>query len=101
VHPDAYDTVINHAAADAIRALLVHPHASPEAGRELRQVTTWLADTHGHDALRDLAETLAADIAELLGAFADANNRDPLDVLDEWNHDVPPPFTPPTGSGPT
>jgi hypothetical protein len=36
--------------------------------------------------VRDLAEALAADMAELLGAFADANQRT---VLDEWAHDVP------------
>lgn len=52
-------------------------------------MTTRLADTHGPDAVRDLAEALAADMAELLGPFADANQRNPLTVLDEWAHDVP------------
>ena len=28
-------------------------------------------------------------MAELLGAFAEANQRDPLTVLDEWTHDPP------------
>lgn len=61
----------------------------PKAHAGLRQVTSWLADTHGPHAVRDLAEALAADLAELLGAFAAANQRDPLTVLDEWTHDLP------------
>lgn len=86
---DEYSAVIDQSAADAVRALLVVPHASPEGARGLRQVTSWLADTHGPHAVRDLAEALAADLAELLGAFAEANQRDPLTVLDEWTHDLP------------
>jgi hypothetical protein len=31
----------------------------------------------------------ATEPAELLGAFADANQRNPLTVLDEWAYDVP------------
>jgi hypothetical protein len=94
VNPDdAYSAVIDHAAVDAVRALLVHPHVSPQGAHELRRVTTSLADTHGPHAVRDLAETLAADLAELLAAFAEVNHRDPLTVLDEWTHDVPLPFT--------
>lgn len=34
-----------------------------------------------------------ADMAELLGAFADANQRDLLTVHDEWTYDVPLPPT--------
>ena len=86
---DENDTEIDRAAGDAVRALLVVPHASPEGARGLRQVTSLLADTHGPNAIRDLAEALAADIAELLGAFAEANQCDSLMVLDEWTHDVP------------
>jgi hypothetical protein len=86
---DEYSAVIDQAVADAVRALLVAPHASPEAAHRLRQVTSWLGDTHGPDAVRDLAEALAGDMAELLGAFAEANHGDPLIVLDEWTHDLP------------
>jgi hypothetical protein len=32
---------------------------------------------------------LRTALAELLGAFAEANQRDPLTVLDEWTHDPP------------
>ena len=42
---DEYDAAIDRAAADAVRALLVVPHASPEGARALRQTTSWLADT--------------------------------------------------------
>jgi hypothetical protein len=74
--------------------MLVVPHASAKAARGLRQVTSGLADTHGPDAVRDLAEALAADMAELCGAFADAHQRNPLIVLDEWAHDAPTPPNP-------
>jgi hypothetical protein len=86
---DEYSAVIDRTVIDAVRAMLVVSHASPEAAHGLRQVTSWLADTQGAEAVRDLAEALAADIAELLGAFADANQLNPLTVLDEWAHDVP------------
>ena len=43
-------------------------------------MTSRLGDTHGPDAVRDLAEALAADMAE--GVFAEANHRDPLTVLE-------------------
>jgi hypothetical protein len=52
---DEYSAVIDQSAADAVRALLVVPHASPEGARGLRQVTSWLAATHGPDAVRDRA----------------------------------------------
>ena len=86
---DEYSAVIDRTVTDAVRAMLVVPHASAEAARGLRQVTSGLADTPGPNAVRDLAEALAADMAELLGAFADANQRNPLTMLDEWTHDEP------------
>jgi hypothetical protein len=85
---DEYSTAIDHAVADAVRATLVVPHASVEGAHELRLVTTRLSDAHGHVAVRDLAEALAADMAELLGAFAQAHQCDPLALLDEWTHDA-------------
>ena len=46
----------------------------------------------------DLAEELAADLAEAFDAVAAAEGRPALAVLDRWFHDVPPPATAP---GPT
>ena len=92
---EEYSTAIDHAVADAVRATLIVPHTSLQGAHQLRQVTTRLSATHGPVAVRDLAEALAADLAELLGAFAETHQRDPLAVLDEWTHDEPLPFSAP------
>jgi hypothetical protein len=54
-------------------------------------VTTWLAAEHGAAAVIDLAEELAADLAEAFDAVAGGEGRPALAVLDRWFHDVPPP----------
>ena len=63
---DEYSAVIDQSAADAVRALLVVPHASPEGARGLRQVTSWLADTHGPHAVRELAEVVGDGAQEAM-----------------------------------
>ena len=88
---DVYAAVIRQAAHDAVRALLTAPPDSMAGSRALREVTTWLAAEHGAAAVTDLAEELAADLAEAFDALAAAEGRPALAVLDGWFHDVPPP----------
>ena len=95
---DVYAAVIRHAAHDAVCALLSAPLDSIAGSQALREVTTWLAAEHGAAAVIDLAEELAADLAEAFDAVAAAEGRPALAVLDRWFHDVPPPATAP---GPT
>jgi hypothetical protein len=61
---EAYTAVIRQAAHDAVRALLSAPPDSMTGSQALRAVTTWLAAEHGTAAVIDLAEELAADLAE-------------------------------------
>jgi hypothetical protein len=96
---DVYTAVIRQAAHDAVRALLSAPPDSIAGPRALREVTTWLAAEHGAAAMIDLAEELAADLAEAFDAVAAAEGRAALAVLDNWFHDAPPP--PLTAPGPT
>ena len=95
---DVYTAVIRQAAHDAVRALLSAPPDSIAGSQALREVTTWLAAEHGTAAMIDLAEELAADLAEAFDAVAAAEGQPALAVLDNWFHDVPPPATAP---GPT
>ena len=88
---DVYAAVIRQAAHDAVRALLSAPPDSMTGSRALREVTTWLAAEHGAAAVLDLAEELAADLAEAFDAVAAADGQAALAVLDRWFHDVPPP----------
>ena len=76
-----YAAVIRQAAHDALRVLLAAPPASLTGSLALRQVTTWLGAEHGAAAVTDLAEELAADLAEALGALAAAEGRPALAVL--------------------
>ena len=76
----------------AVRVLLAAPPGSLTGSLALRQVTTWLVAEHGAAAVTDLAEELAADLAKALDAFAAAEGRPALAVLDCWFHDVPPPW---------
>ena len=89
-----YAAVIRQAVHDAVRALLTAPPDSLEGSCALRNVTTWLAAEHGAAAVTDLAEELAADLAEAFQALAAAENRPALAVLDGWFHDIPPPRGP-------
>ena len=91
---DVYAAVIRHAAHDAVRALLSAPLDSIAGSQALREVTTWLAAEHGTAAVIDLAEELAADLAEAFDAVAAAEGQAALAVLDRWFHDVPPPPPP-------
>ena len=59
-------------------------------------MTTWLVAEHGAAAVTDLAEELAADLAEAFEALAAAEDRPALAVLDGWFHDIPPPCGPAT-----
>ena len=96
---DVYTAVIRQAAHDAVRALLSAPPDSIAGSQALREVTTWLAAEHGAAAVIDLAEELAADLAEAFDAVAAAEGQPALAVLDSWFHDVPPP--PLAAPGPT
>jgi hypothetical protein len=96
---DVYAAVIRQAAHDAVRALLTAPPDSIASSQALREVTTWLAAEHGPTAVIDLAEELAADLAEAFEALAAAEGQPALAVLDSWFHDAPPPPT--TAPGPT
>jgi hypothetical protein len=95
---DVYTAVIRQAAHNAVRTLLSAPPDSIAGSQALREVTTWLAAEHGGAAVLDLAEELAADLAEAFDAVAAAEGRPALAVLDRWFHDVPPPAAAP---GPT
>jgi hypothetical protein len=95
---EAYAAVIRQAAHDAVRALLAASPDSITGSQALRAVTTWRAAEHGAAAVIDLAEELAADLAEAFDAVAAAEGRPALAVLDRWFHDVPPPAAAP---GPT
>lgn len=88
---DPHARTIRQAAHDAVRALLATPPDSAEGSVALRDVTAWLAREHGPDAVRDLAEELAVDLAEAFDALAAAEGRPALEVLDAWFHDDPPP----------
>ena len=88
---DVYAAVIRQAAHDAVCALLTAPPDSIAGSQALREVTTWLAAEHGAAAMIDLAEELAADLAEAFDAVAAAEGQTALAVLDSWFHDVPPP----------
>jgi hypothetical protein len=57
------------------------PPGSLTGSLALRQVTTWLVAEHGAAAVTDLAEELAADLAEALDALAAAEGRPALAVL--------------------
>jgi hypothetical protein len=91
---DAYARVIRQAAYDAVRALLSTPPDSVEGSAALRNVTSWLMRRHGPDAVADLADELAVDLAEAFAALAAVECRDPLAVLDAWFHDQPEPELP-------
>ena len=91
---DPHARTVRQAAHDAVRALLTTPPDSAEGSVALRGVTAWLAREHGPDALRDLAEELAVDLAEAFEALAAAEARPPLEVLDAWFHDDPLPEVP-------
>jgi hypothetical protein len=97
---DVYAAVIRQAAHDAVRALLSAPPDSIAGSRALREVTTWLAAEHGAAAVIDLAEELAADLAEAFDAVAAVEGRPALAVLDRWFHDAPPPPPALTAPGP-
>ena len=60
-------------------------------GDALRSASHLLIEQHGVAGLRDLAEVLAADMAKLMTKLARVEGRTPLEVLDEWSHDEPPP----------
>jgi hypothetical protein len=70
-----YAAVIRQAVHDAVRAVLTASPDSLEGSRVLRNVTTWLAAEHGAAAVTDLAEELAADLAEAFEALAAAEDR--------------------------
>jgi hypothetical protein len=88
---DVYAAVIRQAAHDAVRALLAASSDSIAGSQALREVPTGLAAEHGAAAVIDLAEELAADLAEAFDAVAAAEGRPALAILDSWFHDVPPP----------
>jgi hypothetical protein len=81
------------AAAASVLAPQYPTRQAPLTGSlALRQARTWLVAEHGAAAVTDLAEELAADLAEALDALAAAEGRPALAVLDGWFDDVPPPW---------
>ena len=86
-----YAAVIRQAAHDAVHALLTAATDSAAGSQALREVTTWLAATHGAGAVQDVAEELAVDLAEAFAELAAAEGQPALAVLDGWFHDVPEP----------
>src|SRR5688500_18085344 len=88
-----YAAVIRQAVHDAVHGLLSAPPDSIAGSRALRQVTVLLAAEHGAAAVTDLAEELAADLAEAFEALAAAVGRSALFLVDSWFHDVPEPIT--------
>jgi hypothetical protein len=87
-----YAAVIRQAVHDAVHALLTAPPDSVAGSRALRKVTMSLAAEHGAAAVTDLAEELAADLAEAFEALATAEGRSALAVLENWFHDIPEPL---------
>lgn len=92
---DPYAEVLDQAAADAVRVLLT----DPADGRAVRAVVGYLGERFGPDAVRDLAEVLAADVAELMTVLAEIQGRAPHVLLDEWTHDEPRPDMPEASDG--
>jgi hypothetical protein len=86
---DSYGHTIRQAAHDAVHALLSAALNSPEGSAALRDVTLRLAQEHGPVAVLDLAEELAVDLAEALGAIASVEQRDAVEFTDHWFSDQP------------
>jgi predicted ArsR family transcriptional regulator len=84
---DSYEHTVCRAAHDAVRALLSAAPDSPEGSAALREVTLRLAQEHGPVAVLDLAEELAVDLAEALGAIASVEQRDAVEFADHWFSD--------------
>ncbi|WP_103379865.1 hypothetical protein [Pseudonocardia dioxanivorans] len=61
-----YGRALDLAVSDIVAAFLDHPDDRPRAERAAREVTVWLAGLYGRDAVRDLAERLAAEICDSL-----------------------------------
>jgi hypothetical protein len=87
---DPYSLLVDQTAADMVRALLVYPDGDEAGIDALRSASHLLTAQYGAAGLRDLAEVLAADMAELMTMLARVEGRAPLEVLDEWSHDEPP-----------
>jgi hypothetical protein len=95
---DSYGRTIRQAAHDAVHALLNTAPDSPQGSAALREVTARLAHEHGPAAVLDLAEELAVDLAEALGAIASVEQRDAVEVADHWFSDQPAPELPNFGA---
>jgi hypothetical protein len=87
--PDPYAHAIRQAAHDAARALVLAEAGSVEGLVALRDVVSWLARCYGPDALRDLAEELAADLVDALQVLAANKGLTPPEMLDDWFRDEP------------
>src|SRR4030081_1790027 len=96
---DSYCHTIRQAAHDAVHALLSRALNSPEGSAALRDVTTLrLAQEHGPVAVLQLAEELAVDLAEALGAIASVEQREAVEFADHWFSDEPAPELPDSGA---
>jgi hypothetical protein len=95
---DSYGHTIRQAARHAVHALLTMAPDSPEGSAALREVTARLAREHGPAAVLDLAEELAVDLAEALGAIAAVEQRDAVEVADRSFSDQPGPELPDSGA---
>jgi|SRR4051812_14219974 hypothetical protein len=89
--PDPYGDLLDATAADMVRAVLVYPNGTHEQTEALRVASTLVTEQYGVPGLRDLAEHLAADLAEAFEILARVEQRPAVELLDEWHHDEPPP----------
>ena len=86
-----------HAATAAARAARPIPIARPTGASRRPIIVAPFGPVGGVPVLRrarvrDLADALVADVAELMAAPTSVEGRPALEVLDEWHHDERPPM---------
>lgn len=80
-HDEADAAMLRQGVHDAVRALLTAPPHVVEGSNARHKAATRLATRPGAVALTNLAEELAADLAESFGALAVAQGQRTLAVL--------------------
>lgn len=87
---DGHGELLDQTVADLVRAALVYPAGSIEGAEAMGAALRFVTEQYGAPALRDLSIALADVAAELFEVVGRHEGREPLAVLDEWGHDVPP-----------
>lgn len=90
---DPYTHLVNQTAIDMLHALLAYPPGDKRGVRALRGASHLLISQYGAEGGRDLAEVLAADLAEIMVMQAHIEGVTPSTFLDRWTHDVELPTT--------